>query len=291
MGSSPTYRLDTFGPDATVELLLGASDGASGAMTGEMADGMTLGLAELAILNWRGDVVGAATREANAPEIRLTATLPLPGAYAVRISGDASTASLPYRLSARITYPGAAPLPLWPAALAQANAALDDERRVIRVPRSGTPAAGVAAGRILSAPPDGIFGDFTLVADVTFEQIAGPAALQVRFRYEPEAGGGTGYLFSLDPFAGTATLEVFEEGQRDAIVANVPLPMMPTTDHPQRLVLSAAGPSIVVTLDGQPVIEASDGRYERGLIAIGAVTWSEPVGVLFDHVQVSAKPR
>ena len=57
MGSSPTYRLDTFGPDATVELLLGASDGASGAMTGEMADGMTLGLAELAILNWRGDVV------------------------------------------------------------------------------------------------------------------------------------------------------------------------------------------------------------------------------------------
>lgn len=278
-GQSATYRLDTFASDVTVELLL------------TVPDGVDTAAAELAILDWRGDVIGAATLEGDAPEARLSATLPLPGAYAVRLGGSAATPSLDYHLSAKVTYPGDVPQPIWPAALAQGDAPLEDERRLIRVPRGGTPSAGVAAGRIVSPPPAGIFDDFILVADVTFEQVAGPAALQVRFRYEPEAGGGTGYLFSLDPFAGTATLETFVEGRRRAIVADVPLPTMPTTDHPSRLVLSAEGPSITVTLDGALLVDVTDDRFGRGLIAIGAVTWSEPVGVLFDHVQVTAKPR
>jgi hypothetical protein len=45
-----------------------------------------------------------------------------------------------------------------------------------------------------------------------------------------------------------------------------------------------------VSLDGQTVLEATDTRYPRGLIAVGTVTWSDPVAVTFDHIQVTT-PR
>jgi hypothetical protein len=148
----------------------------------------------------------------------------------------------------------------------------------------------VAVARALRAPPEGEVGDFTLVADVQFEKIVGPSALTIRFRYEPEAGGGTGYVLSLDPFGGTATLDSFDEGQRKTIVNHVQMPVVPNEQRPSRLVLRAAGPTLNVTLDGQPVLEASDARYARGLIAVGVVTWSDPVAVTFDHIQVTV-PR
>ena len=130
-------------------------------------------------------------------------------------------------------------------------------------------------------------GDFVLVADVQFEQIVGPSALTVRFRYEPEAGGGTGYLLSVDPFGGTVSLDSFEEGQRRPIVAHRPLPTMPTSDAPNRLILRAEGSTIAVKLDGEQILEATDARYAHGLIAVGVVTWSEPVAVTFDHLLVT----
>jgi hypothetical protein len=133
--------------------------------------------------------------------------------------------------------------------------------------------------------------DFQLVADVELDRIVGPSALTVRFRYEPEAGGGSGYLLQLDPFAGTASLETFEEGQRRTIVGDQPLGPMLGSDGPARLVLTAEGSTIRATLDGQTILEAADGRYSRGLIVVGAVTWSDPVAVTFDHIQVTTPPR
>ena len=62
---------------------------------------------------------------------------------------------------------------------------------------------------------------------------------------------------------------------------------MPTAEWPNRLVLTADGPAIRVTLDGQPLIETTDARFGKGLIAVGAVTWSDPMAVTFDHIQVT----
>ena len=151
----------------------------------------------------------------------------------------------------------------------------------------------MAASRALGAPPEGVFADFTMVADVQFEQIVGPSALTVRFRYEPEAGGGTGYILSLDPFGGTATLDSFEEGQRQTIVGDAPLPVVPTSEGAESAGRSRpTGPAIRATLDGQ-TDPRSDGQLDsrRGLIAVGAVTWSDPVAVTFDHIQVTTPPR
>jgi hypothetical protein len=195
---SATYRVDAFSPDATLELQLAAKSGS----------------ARISVLDWRGNTLGTAARGDDGPDVRLSTKLPLPGAYGVRVSGDVPPESPGYTLTAAVSYPGAAALPVWPPAFVTRDGPLSDERRLIRVPRGGTPAGGVAAGRILGAPPDGIFSNFTLVTDVQFEQVVGPSALTIRFRYEPEAGGGTGYLLSMDPFGGTVSLDSFEEGQR-----------------------------------------------------------------------------
>ena len=49
----------------------------------------------------------------------------------------------------------------------------------------------------------------------------------------------------------------------------------------------APGSYLIATLDGQDVVSVSDGRYPRGLVAIGVVTWSEPTAVIFDHLLVT----
>jgi hypothetical protein len=139
----------------------------------------------------------------------------------------------------------------------------------------------------LGRPPDGAVGDFTLVTDVQFEHIVGPSALTVRFRYEPEAGGGSGYFLTVDPVAAEASLESFEEGRRRTIVAHARLPVEIESGSPRRLVLKATGADIVATLDGQNILSVSDSRYPRGLVAIGVVTWSEPTSVIFDHLLVT----
>jgi len=272
--ASATYRIDVLAPDATLDVLLAGPSGNT----------------QVAVLDWRGAILGEAIG-GDGPEARLQTRLALPGTYGVRVTAPENTYHGPFRLSAKLGYAVPPPQAVWPMALASGDGALTGERQVIRTPRGGTPEGGVAVARALRAPPEGVVDDFTLVADVQFEQIAGPAALSIRFRYEPEAGGGTGYVLELDPFGGTATLDRFEEGQRKQVVSHANLPAMPTTDGPNRLILQAAGPSIRVSLDGQPVLDASDTRYPRGLIVVGAVTWSDPVAVTFDHIQVTTPPR
>jgi hypothetical protein len=272
---SATYRVDALAPDATLELVL-AGRGGSTVVT---------------VLDWHGRALGEALRADAAPDVRLSVKLPLPGVYGVRVRGDAPPESPGFRLSTSLSYPDAAMRPVWPPALAGPDGALVGERRLIRTPRGGTPAAGLALATFLGTPPEAAVDDFTLVADVQFEKIVGPAAATVRFRYEPEAGGGTGYLLSLNPFAGTVSLDTFDEGQRRSIVDDLPLPDALTGDGPNRLVLTADGAAIRATLDGLPIVETADARYTKGLIAIGAVTWSDPVAVTFDHIQVASPSR
>ena len=97
-------------------------------------------------------------------------------------------------------------------------------------------------------------------------------------------------MLSLDPFGGTATLDSFDEGQRKSIANHVALPVVPNEQGPSRLILQAIGPNLTLSLDGQTVLDVLDARYPRGLIAVGVVTWSDPVAVTFDHVQITV-PR
>jgi len=278
-GGSATYRVDVLEPGATVGVLL-VSENESLTAT---------------LLDWRGSAIGQTSLGSGAQGPARPIVVPLPGVYGLRVQGDVPAGGSAYMVGTTVSYPhpDARPAmqPAWPLGLASGDGPIVGERQLIRVPRGATPATGVAASRILGTPPEGVFSDFALVADVQFEKIVGPSALTVRFRYEPEAGGGTGYLLSVDPFGGTATLDTFEEGQRHTLVKDAPLGAMPTSEGANRLVLTANGAAIRATLDGETIVETSDSRFGRGLVAVGAVTWSDPVAVTFDHIQLTTPAR
>src|SRR6185503_10773545 len=68
---SATYRVDVFSPDVALDLVLAANGGG----------------VQVSVLDWRGNALGSAARGDDAPEARLSAQLPLPGTYGVRVSG------------------------------------------------------------------------------------------------------------------------------------------------------------------------------------------------------------
>jgi len=162
---------------------------------------------------------------------------------------------------------------------------LDGGRYVLSTQRGGTPSLGVAVARGLALDGSDELADFTLATNVSFERIQGPAAATVRFRYQPEAGGGTGYLVSVDPFGARARLEVFDEGRREPLTPWTILPR--TAAAPMRLALSAIGAEIGVSVDEQEILRVVDDRFRSGRIALGVVTWSEPVTATFDNVAVT----
>lgn len=273
--TSATYRVDALGQQGSLDLVLSAQGGSS----------------YLGVLDWHGSLLAETTAGDSTSELHLHADLPLPGTYGVLVKGMPSAGSVSYRLGAKLAYPADPPKAFWPATLGSGESPLNGERQTLRTPRGGTPEGAVAVARSLGAPPEAVVDDFTLATDVQFDQIGGPVALSVRFRYEPEAGGGTGYVLEIDPYAGTATLESFDAGQRRPIASRVKLPLELSTDSPARLIVKANGPSISVSLDGQSVVVVSDERFARGLIVVGAVTWSDPVGVTFDHTQVTTPTK
>ena len=165
--------------------------------------------------------------------------------------------------------------------------AFADGRYTLTTRRGGTPELGVAVARGLHLPEAGGLADFTLSADVRFERGGGPAAATVRFRYQPEAGGGSGYLLSIDPFAAQVRLAAFEEGRQEILAPWATHPAAGVGAGTMRLRLEAAGPTIAVSLNGEEVLRTADDRFASGLVAVGAVTWSEPVTVTFENVAIT----
>ncbi len=113
----------------------------------------------------------------------------------------------------------------------------------------------------------------------------------IRFRYTPEAGGGSGYLLSIDPFAGQVRLVRFEEGRQYALVPWTGHPAAVTAAAPLHVDLTACGSEVAVALNGDEVLRTTDGWFDRGTIALGAVTWSEPVSVTFENVSLTLAPE
>ncbi len=168
-----------------------------------------------------------------------------------------------------------------------------DGRYTVTTRRGGTPDTGVAVARGLHLPEStgGTVADFRLTTDVHFDGGGGPAAVTIRFRYTPEAGGGSGYLLSIDPFAGQVRLVRFEEGRQYALVPWTGHPAAATAAAPLHVDLTACGSEVAVALNGDEVLRTTDGWFDRGTIALGAVTWSEPVSVTFENVSLTVAPE
>jgi hypothetical protein len=240
----------------------------------------------LVLRGW-GERTLADTTSPDAQPAVIETELPAAGGYVAEVVAGGATGDAPYGLALSVLYAGEPPraLALAPTAVeSSAPAGGAEGRFAFRTPRGGSPTAGLALARGVRTVPETELADFALVADVRFEQADGPAAATVRFRYQPEAGGGTGYLASVDPFSGEVGLDTFDEGQRTQIVAPTMHPLAKAGTGTLRLSVRANGPRLSIAIDGQDVLSVEDARFERGSIVLGVVTWSGPVAATFDNV-------
>jgi hypothetical protein len=227
-------------------------------------------------------------------------TLDLPGAYEVVVEAAESGVAdepRPYSLTLGVEYGGPLPRVVLPSELsptvaggegdADGATTLVDGRYTLNTRRGGSLSAGNAVARSLNLEGPDVVADFTLVADVHVDQVGGPAAATVRFRYQPEAGGGAGYLLSVDPFRGQVRLEGFDEGHREALTPWIDHPAAAVGSSTMRLMIRASGPTISASVDGQAVLRTVDARFADGMIVVGAVTWSDPITATFDNVLVT----
>jgi len=241
------------------------------------------------LLGWAARLLAEAAVDA-AGTTRLEAEAKVAGAYVVEVIAPEELAEAPYRLALGMTYSEPAPRAVAlvpPSVESTASGAMADGRYTLRTPRGGSPDAGLALSRGLRTSPETDLADFALVADVRFDQIGGPAAATVRFRYQREDGGGTGYVVSVDPVRGQVALDTFDEGQRTTLVPPTTHPLAKVERGAFRLGIRAVGPSLSVSIDGQEVASIMDERYATGLVALGVVTWSDPVWATFDNVLVT----
>jgi hypothetical protein len=222
--------------------------------------------------------------------VYLEAELREAGAYVVEVAAGADASETPYTLSLDLVYAGRVPLAValaLPTVESNAPGGAAEGRYPLRTPRGGSPDAGLAVARGLRTSPETDLTDFALVADIRFDQADGPAAATVRFRYQPEAGGGTGYLLSVDPFSGEVSLSTFDEGQRRLLAPPRMHPLAKVERGSMRLAIRATGPDLSVSIDGQEILSLADDRYTSGQVALGVVTWSGPVTATFDNVLVT----
>ncbi|MDP8922137.1 MAG: hypothetical protein M3O34_04585, partial [Chloroflexota bacterium] len=215
------------------------------------------------------------------------------GAYVVEVAAGEETAEGPYHLALDLAYPGPEPRAVTlapPTVESNAPGGETDARYTLRTARGRAPDAGLALARGLRTSPETDLADFALVTDVRFDQADGPAAATVRFRYQPEVGGGTGYLVSVDPFSGEVSVSTFEEGRRTLLAPPTMHPLARVEWGSMRLAVRATGPSLSVSIDGQEIVSLVDERYASGLVALGVVTRSGPVTATFDNVLVTVPP-
>jgi hypothetical protein len=250
------------------------------------------------LLDWQHrvvtEVLGPAGSEAEA-------ALDEPGVYYVLVDAsvsESSTDEQTYGVQVNATY--AAPLPrvvLFPTrgdagatggpSLPGGVTSLANGRYRLSTPRGGTPELGVGASRGLPLTSEATPNDFTFVGDARFERTVQKAAITVRFRYTPEAGGGGAYVLQVDPFLGQFRLSTSEEGRQETVAPWTAHPAARGGTEPMRIVVRAVGPTITVRLNGEQVVQVDDDQYTNGLIVVGTVTWSEAVNATFDNILVT----
>ena len=243
----------------------------------------------LRLLGWGARPLGEATA-ADGGSVRLDVEPREAGAYVVEVEAGEEISENPYALALDLAYAGPVPRAVTlvhPSVESNAPGGAVEGRYTLQTVRGGSPSAGLTLARGLRTSPEIDLADFTLVTDVRFDQADGPAAATVRFRYQPEAGGGTGYLVSVDPFSGEVSFEAFDEAQRRRLAPPTMHPLAKVERGSMRLAIRAVGPTMTVSIDGQEILSVADERFASGLVALGVVTWSGPVTATFENVLVT----
>jgi hypothetical protein len=249
---------------------------------------------KIELANWNGDVIASSDRNGSAEVI--DTTVDLPGAYYIFVhsaSGGFSDTQ-PYQIFRALTYPGSSiPDRIFASDFREgAKSAVEGEseyaihsedggRYTIQMKISGdgrnkNPSEAWWTG----------FGpevtDFTMTLDTRVTNGADGGS-SVFFRH---VDNDNTYQFALDSKVGSVQLWKIVKGEVTG-TGWTSSDVIDTKGGVNRIVIRCFEDDILVNVNGDDLIQVSDGTFRKGRIGIGAMTYGGPATVSFDNIIIT----
>jgi hypothetical protein len=264
----------------------------------------------MTVQNWAGEPLAATVGLPNNDvERTLQFKPPAPGSYYLLVDalfGDADAVSPtePYTLVYRPVYPGPIPKIAYAADFRQpsrefsgtkewGNYSTAEGRYQVQLLKGGN---GSTAAVAAAWWPDS-YTDFTMVADVRLTAVGEQAGFAIGFRGQPHDPGEqlrddqSDFRNAYMMLANTATLnmELFKivDDKPELLVPRKPVRSMRTSDQINHVVVRAMGSQIIVNVNGEEVLNMTDPSLTDGRLILGALSFGEPVTVLYDNLLVT----
>jgi hypothetical protein len=249
---------------------------------------------KIELANWNGDVIARSVPSGAGQAI--DATVDLPGAYYIFVdsAGGGFSATQPYNIFRSLTYPGATiPDRLFASDFrAGAQSAVEGDTQYATHTEDGgryTISMKVAGTTDNPEPPEAWwtgFGpeitDFTLTIDTRVVNGV-QAGSSVFFRHVDDKNT---YQVAVDSAVGAVQLWRIQNGevrgtgwQQSAAID--------TTGGVNRVVVRAFEEQIQVWVNGDLLVDVTDGTFRKGRIGIGAIAYGPPPVVSFDNVIIT----
>jgi hypothetical protein len=231
-----------------------------------------------------------------------------PGSYYVLVDplydgADAVTPE-PYTLVYKPTYPGPIPKIAYAADFRQqsrefsgskdwGNYSTKDGKYQVELLKGGN---GAAAAVAAAWWPDS-YADFTMVADIRLAAVGERAGFAIGFRGQPHDAGEKLRDDQIDfrnaymVMANTATLEVaflrLVDDKAEMVMPWRAARSMRTSDQINHVVVRSTGSQHIVNINGEEVVKITDPSLTDGRLILGALSFGEPVTVLYDNLLVT----
>jgi hypothetical protein len=268
----------------------------------------------MTVQNWEGKPVAATKELPNDDEVerKLQFKPAAPGSYYVLVDAlfqgdDAVSPAEAYRIAYRPEYPGPIPKIAYAADFRQPAREFSgtrewgtysnkDSKYQVELLKGGTGAAAAVA----VAWWGDVYSDFTAATDVRLTVAGEQAGFVIGFRgqaHDPneqlrddQVDLKNAYLL----LANTTTLEIalirIVDDKPDAIVPWRATGALRTSDQINHVVIRSTGSQHIVNLNGDEVLKFNDPSLKEGKLVLGALSFGEPVTVIYDNLLVTTPP-
>lgn len=251
----------------------------------------------LNLADWNGRIIASSSMQEGSEVI--DALVGPPGSYYVFVDSKTGEVSPePYRLVYQPTYQGSPPQLLYShefrmGAEDSVHPPTEDAdfmgsggKVTVIMKVGGTPEEPREASVMLGPA----VADFTLAVDarIANAETAVDAVYFIGFRAIDD---GSAYRLAVDMHRAAARLQLVERGATTNLTEWVASSAIDMQGGVNRTVIRAVGPAIRVTMNGQPLLEATGPSVQSGRFALGIITQGEPPIVSYDNVLVTTPGR
>jgi len=130
---------------------------------------------------------------------------------------------------------------------------------------------------------------FQLDVDARMTELpSGCGGFTVSFRWQEQSSGYELYVDTMNQGGrGMASLSRFVNGANRDLTEWIESDAIRTGGQSNHVTIQAAGSTLTVAINGQPILAVSDDRFRDGDIALGAFTCDRPTEARFDNLIVT----